>query len=160
MNFTDVDLFAPARAHVERIFGGSFEDELKEHSVRLVEGIKKDTILGVVSEITIRELENAPDFVKRDFEIYEEKLEVIKITEEIKELAENYIKENIATEKYYEDALHIACATIKQVDLLANWNFKHIVNFHKIIQFNAVNLKNGYKSLQIFSPMEVLSDEE
>ena len=132
----------------------------KEHSIRLIKNLKKDRIIGIISEITIRELENAPDFVKKDFETYEEKLEVAVITEEIKELAEDYIKDKIITKKYYEDALHIACATVYQVDLLVSWNFKHIVNFNKIMQFNAGNIKNGYKSLQIYSPMEVLNDEE
>ena len=142
------------------VIGGSFDDEFKEHSIRLIKNIKTDTITGVISEITISELEKAPDFVKKDFECYKEKLEVIQITEEIKQLAENYIEENIVTEHFYEDALHIACATVYQVDLLVSWNFKHIVNFNRIIQFNAVNLMNGYKNLQIFSPMEVLNDEE
>jgi predicted nucleic acid-binding protein len=142
------------------VIGGSFDEEFKDHSIRLLENLKNDKIIGVVSEITIRELESAPDFVKNDFESYEEKLEIVSITDEIKELAENYIKDKIVTENYYEDALHIACATVYQVDLLVSWNFKHIVNFNRIIQFNAVNLKNGYKTLQIFSPMEVLNDEE
>lgn len=142
------------------VIGGSFDEEFKEYSIRLIENLKNNKIIGVVSEITIRELENAPDFVKNDFESYEERLEIVELTEEIKGLAENYIKDKIITEKYYEDALHIACATVYQVDLLVSWNFKHIVNFNKINQFNAVNLKNGYKSLQIFSPMEVLNDEE
>ena len=97
---------------------------------------------------------------QNEFESYKEKLEFVSVTGEIEELAENYIKEKIVTEKYYEDALHIACATVYQLDLLISWNFKHIVNFNRIIQFNAVNLKNGYKTLQIFSPMEVLNDEE
>ncbi len=142
------------------VIGGSFDDTFKEYSIRLIKNIKTDDIIGIISEITIRELENAPDFVKKDFESYEEKLEIIMVTEEIKELAEGYVKDKVVTEKYYEDALHIACATVYQVDLLVSWNFKHIVNFNRIAQFNAVNLKNGYKSLQIFSPMEVLNDEE
>ncbi|MBM4054403.1 MAG: type II toxin-antitoxin system VapC family toxin [Planctomycetes bacterium] len=142
------------------VIGGSFDDGFKEHSIRLIKNLKQDRIVGVISEITIRELENAPAFVKKDFETYEEKLEVTIITEEIKELAENYIKDKIVTKKYYEDALHIACATVYQVDLLVSWNFKHIVNFNKIMQFNAGNIKNGYKALQIYSPMEVLNDEE
>jgi len=142
------------------VIGGPFDSAFKAYSIRLIEGIKRNRITGVVSEITIRELENAPDFVKKDFESYEGKLEVIKHTQEIEDLAENYIKDKIVTKKYYEDALHIACATVCQVDLLASWNFKHIVNFNRIIQFNAVNMKNGYKPLNIFSPMEVLNDEE
>jgi predicted nucleic acid-binding protein len=142
------------------VIGGLFDDEFKEQSARLVEGIKGGKVNGVVSEITIRELEDAPDFVKLEFETYGKKLKVVQVTEEMKELAENYIKEKIITEKFFGDALHIACATVYQVDLLVSWNFKHIVNFNKISRFNAVNLKNGYKSLQIFSPMEVLFDEE
>lgn len=142
------------------VLGGLFDDDFKEHSIRLIENLKKDKITGVISEITIRELENAPDFVKNEFESYQEKLEIIEVTEEIKELAENYIKDKIITKRYYEDSLHIACATVYQVDLLVSWNFKHIVNYNRIIQFNAVNLKNGYKSLLIFSPMEVLIDED
>ena len=139
------------------VIGGSFDEGFEEHSIGLIKNLKKDKIIGVISEVTIRELENAPDFVKKDFESYEEKLEVVVITEEIKELAESYIKDKIVTRKYYEDALHIACATVYQVDLLVSWNFKHIVNFNKIMQFNAGNIKNGYKSLQIYSPMEVLN---
>mgnify|MGYP001589471964 CR=1 FL=1 len=142
------------------VIGGSFDDVFKEHSIRLIQHLKNDKFVGIISEITIRELENAPDFVKKDFETYKTKLEMIVVTEEIKELAENYIKDKIVAEKYYEDALHIACATVCQVDLLVSWNFKHIVNFSRIVQFNAENLKNGYKPLQIFSPMEVLDDEE
>ncbi|HOV12811.1 MAG TPA: PIN domain protein, partial [Spirochaetota bacterium] len=59
------------------VIGGSFDDEFKEYSIRLIENLKSDKITGVVSEITMLELENAPDFVKKDFESYEKKLEVI-----------------------------------------------------------------------------------
>lgn len=94
------------------VIGGSFDDTFKEYSIKLIKNIKNDNIIGVISEITIRELENAPDFVKKDFESYEEKLEVIMVTAEIKELAEGYVKDKVVTEKYYEDALPIACATV------------------------------------------------
>lgn len=142
------------------VIGGSFDDEFKDYSIRLIDNIKSGKITGAISEITIRELDNAPLFVKKDFEIYKDKLEVFQITDEIKLLAEDYLSENIISQKYFEDALHIACASVYQIDLLVSWNFKHIVNYNKIIQFNSVNMKNGYKQLQIFSPMEVFNDEE
>jgi len=53
--------------------------------------------------------------------------------------------------------LHIALATIAEVDVLVSWNFKHIVRLDKIRLFNAVNLEQGYKSLTIYSPREVIS---
>ena len=59
------------------------------------------------------------------------------------------------TPKFYTDGLHIAIATIAEVDVVVSWNFKHIVNFNKIRLFNAVNLEMGYKPIQIYSPREV-----
>ncbi len=141
------------------VIGGCFDYRFKEYSNRLIENIKNYNVVGVISEITIRELEYAPDFVKEYFDSYEDKLEVIIISDEIRTLAKNYIEDAVVSEQHFEDALHIACATVNQIDVLVSWNFKHIVNFNRIIKFNAVNIKNGYKALQIFSPMEVLTDE-
>jgi len=57
------------------------------------------------------------------------------------------------------DALHIATATYHNSDLLLSWNFKHIVNVTRIMGYNSVNLREGYKSLEIRSPKEVIYDE-
>jgi predicted nucleic acid-binding protein len=142
------------------VIGGSFDDEFKEHSVKLITDIRNDKIIGMISSITIDELEKAPEIVKEDFERYKEKLMIIMLSDEIKELAKNYLVDKIISEKFYEDALHIACATVYQADVLVSWNFKHIVNFNRIIRFNAVNLKYAYKPIQIYSPMEMVDDEE
>jgi hypothetical protein len=63
------------------------------------------------------------------------------------------------TESYLVDAQHIAMATIKRVDVLVSWNFKHIVNLIRIRLYNSVNLKNGYPLLEIRSPQEVLYEK-
>jgi len=36
--------------------------------------------------------------------------------------------------------LHIALATIAEVDVLVSWNFKHIVRLEKIRLFNSVKV--------------------
>lgn len=51
--------------------------------------------------------------------------------------------------------LHIALASVADVDVLVSWNFKHIVRFDKIRLFNAANMEQGYKALAIHSPREV-----
>ena len=56
--------------------------------------------------------------------------------------------------------LHIALSTIADVDILVSWNFRHIVRYDKIRQFNAVNLEQGYHILDIYSPREVTSYEK
>ena len=58
------------------------------------------------------------------------------------------------------DAQHIALATIRRVDVLVSWNFKHIVNLERIQGYNSVNLRLGYPLLEIRTPQEVLSYEE
>jgi hypothetical protein len=50
--------------------------------------------------------------------------------------------------------LHIALATIHKADYLVSWNFKHIVNVQRIQNYNSINLKSGYKFLEIRSPRE------
>jgi len=47
-----------------------------------------------------------------------------------------------------------------QEDVLLSWNFRHIVNWDKIRLFNSVNLKNGYPSIEIRSPKELLKYED
>jgi len=66
----------------------------------------------------------------------------------------------ILTPKYFEDLLHIAIATINNIDILVSWNFKHIVHYEKIKLFNAVNLELSYKTINIFSPREVTTYEK
>ena len=88
------------------------------------------------------------------------KPEIISITPEALALADAYQQHGILTPKFYADGLHIALATIAEVDLLVSWNFRHIVRYDKIRLFTAVNLERGYKPLAIYSPREVASDEE
>lgn len=40
--------------------------------------------------------------------------------------------------------------------LIVSWNCKHIVHWHKIRQFNAVNLRLAYPVIDIRSPKEVV----
>jgi hypothetical protein len=85
--------------------------------------------------------------------------EFLELTEEAVGLANVYSEHGALPPKFRNDLLHIALATVANVDVLVSWNFKHIVRLEKIRIFNAVNLELGYKSLQIHSPQEVASDE-
>lgn len=125
-------------------------------SLALIEQIISGIRVGVVSDITIKEIEEAPVFVKSYFEGIKGSLVILRSNQEVEKLASLYLEEGIIGYTYRNDCLHIAYATVHEIDMLVSWNFKHIVNYEKIINFNAVNLKNGYKPLQIFSPMEAI----
>ena len=77
------------------------------------------------------------------------------VTDEALGLADAYLARGVLTPKFYDDATHIALATLAEVDLLLSWNFRHLVHYDKIRTFNAVNLERGYKPIQIYSPREV-----
>lgn len=75
-------------------------------------------------------------------------------------LAESYLAEKVVGASSRVDCYHIAMATCLKVDTLVSWNFKHIVNVQKIYGYNAVNLLNGYKTIEIRNPREVFDYED
>jgi predicted nucleic acid-binding protein len=141
------------------IFGGYFEDEFSEWTVKLIDRIVEGDDVAVISDITLRELENAPDSVRNLSErVIQENAELVEMTDEAEKLSQNYIKEKVVTQKYFADAVHIAIATINKVDVLVSWNFHHIVNLKRIRLYNSVNLKYGYTLLEIRSPREIVDE--
>jgi hypothetical protein len=146
------------------VIGGCFDVEFEEWSNRLFKDFKTGKRIAVVSDITLDELTDAPEKVRNNFETIPDKfLEIIISDVETRNLAGRYISEKVISGKFYEDALHIAISTIHHVNVLASWNFKHIVNLDRIRMYNSVNLKNGYSILEIRTPREILkfeNDEE
>jgi len=139
------------------VFGGCFDAEFEEWSNKLMEEFKSGLKVVVISDLTLRELEEAPPNVRGLVEeIPEEHKEYVILNDEAGELARHYIDDGVVSEKYLVDAQHIAIATVNRVDVLVSWNFRHIVNLTRIRLYNSVNLKNGYPLLEIRNPREVL----
>ncbi|MCU0420555.1 MAG: hypothetical protein MUC38_12960 [Cyclobacteriaceae bacterium] len=80
--------------------------------------------------------------------------EFIELTHEAVDLATEYITEKVVGPTSYADCLHIALATINRADFLVSWNFKHIVNIERIRGYNSINIRDGYKPLEIRTPRE------
>ncbi len=138
--------------------GGCFDKEFKEWSVALFEEFKVEVKFIVLSDLTLQELELARQEVREKiFEIPTKNQITIGITDEAIHLAETYIDEGALTNKSYNDALHIALATLNNADVLASWNFKHIVNLSRIKLYNSINLNLGYSIIEIRTPREILN---
>ena len=106
-------------------------------------------------------MENAPNYVKelvKSLKVND--TQYIDLSEAAIDLANEYISEKVVGLTSYADCLHIALATINRADYLVSWNFKHIVNIQRIIGYNAINIKNGYKKLEIRSPLEFQKYED
>lgn len=85
--------------------------------------------------------------------------EVLSVDEEIDRLADKYIAEGIIPAVYRDDALHIALASVKGLDILVSWNFKHLVKHKTRVEVTGVNTLLGYKAIDICTPWEVIEDD-
>ena len=142
------------------VLGGCEDDEFREPSRRLLDAFQRGDLILVLSELTVRELEIAPESVRGVLSrVPGEFIEALALSPEAEELAKAYIADGAISVRMRADALHIALATVARVDVLVSWNFKHIVNLKRIHAYNAVNLKRGYPLLEIRTPREVPGDE-
>ena len=139
------------------IVGGYFDKEFAEATAALFERLKNKEVIFVVSEVLYAELAGAPVYVQNLLNEYDNDcFEYAPLSNEAKELANAYIAAHVVGKTSLEDCQHIAMATIYKVDVLASWNFKHIVNLARIKGYNAVNLKLGYATLEIRNPKELI----
>ena len=142
------------------VLGGCEDDEFREPPRRLLQAFQRGEFTLVLSELTVRELEEAPDLVRSVLgTVPDEHIEALALSREAEDLASAYITDGAIGARMHADALHIALATVARVDVLVSWNFKHVVNLKRIHAYNAVNLKRGYPLLEIRTPREVPDDE-
>jgi predicted nucleic acid-binding protein len=142
------------------VFGGVHDVEFAEISERFFEQVRRGAFVVLLSRLTTDELEDAPAEVSRVIRgLSPEQVEPVPLNEEVRNLAEEYIKAGVLGEGSIDDATHVAAATVAGADLILSWNFRHIVNFQRICGFNSVNARHGYRSMVILSPREVLDDD-
>lgn len=143
------------------VFGGYFDDEFSEFTIPLFNRVNNGEFILIFSNITQDELEYAPQNVQslvRHVKV--DNTEFLDATIEAVDLANSYIEEKVVGQTSFADCLHIALATISRADYLVSWNFKHIVNVQRIRGYNAINMKNGYKVLEIRSPRDFIKYED
>jgi len=137
-------------------------DDDRNITLKLIGEINKDRFEGFISDTVIRELGNTQDAVKRRklLKLVDniEFSEVLSVNEEIDRVADKYIEEGIIPAVYRDDALHIAITSVKGLDILVSWNFKHLVKHKTRIEVAGVNTLLGYKAIDICTPWEVIED--
>ena len=143
------------------VIGGYFDEEFMEATQLLFQRLEQKEVVFVISDLLDLELIDAPERVRLLLTKYpNDSFERVKLTRDAIELADTYIKEKVVGRTSVEDCRHIALATISRVDVLASWNFKHIVNLDRIKGYNSVNLKLGFQMIEIRSPKDLVKYED
>ena len=142
------------------VFGGVFDEEFDRASSAFFKEVQDGRFVLITSDVVREEISAAPPKVQAYFEKMLAYGEITEIQAEALALREAYLREEILSLKYATDALHVALATVSNAKMIISWNFKHIVNFQKIPLYNAVNKLKGYDSIDIYSPQEVIENED
>ena len=108
-----------------------------------------------ISELVIEELERVSEQVRPKLFSVAKDFIVLKISKEAEELAEIYVKQGIFPEKYFDDALHVALASVNQIGVLLSWNFTHLVKLKTRRMVSIVNLSKNIMPVEIVSPPEL-----
>ena len=146
------------------IFNYYFDKEREAHAdtVKLFKEILAGKYEPYTSEYVTNELAKAP--IKKQKSMLnlldEYNIILVKASSEAERLANVYIQESVIPAKYTTDALHIAAASVRSLDFIVSLNFRHIVKRKTILMTEVVNVREGYKKIGIFSPMEVVDNEE
>lgn len=139
------------------VIGGCLDAEFQDASRALLEMAEQGVIVLLVSDLVVFELLRAPDEVGAILKkMNEEAFEAVETGFESERLRNLYLNEGVVGPRHINDAHHVAIATVERANMIVSWNFKHLVHYERIRGFNAVNLKEGYPRIEIYSPREVV----
>lgn len=140
------------------VIGGVFATVFAVDTQPLFEKVNNKVATILVSNLLEAELLRAPIHVRNFLKsLPKSQIEKVELSNEALKLADTYISEKVVGKTSLIDCQHIAIATISRADVLASWNFKHIVNLERIRGYNSINLRHGYPILEIRSPKEIFA---
>ena len=108
-----------------------------------------------ISDVVMDEINAVPDVIKGLFTNAIKGFTVLSLNNEIENLAMEYIKQGIFPEKYFDDALHVAIASVNSINYLLSWNYKHLVKVKTRKLVALVNSIKEYSSVEIIAPPEM-----
>ena len=144
---------------ISHLFADDTPDKMADTN-RLWRDLAKDGYEIFISPTVTEELEECRE-PKRS-QIYQRLGEItfqlLEKTNEVNQLAHEYINHGVLKEKSFDDCMHIAFAVVYNCDVIISWNFKHLVNFKTINKVKIVNAINQYREISIITPTMLLEE--
>lgn len=154
------------RAYIDTSVIGALFDTEDKNRIRTTQKLldilrEREKYEPFISNVLLEEIEEAPLNLKKGLKkvIDEMAFDIILENEESVELVKAYMDEKILNEKNRDDARHVALSVVNNIDFMVSWNCKHLSNIEKKRGFNAINLKMGYREIDIITPLEVSKDD-
>jgi hypothetical protein len=141
-----------------------FDEDREAHvdTVLLFKDIADGKYEAFTSDYVIDELRKAPPkkYARMMGLLTEYGIAVLRMDDDADRLADVYVAKGIIPAKYRTDGLHIAIAAVNNLDMIVSMNFQHIVKRKTKIATGSINALNGYRAVEIYSPMEVVDNED
>jgi predicted nucleic acid-binding protein len=112
-----------------------------------------------VSELVLREARGGDAQAATERLAVLETIELLEITPDALDLANQLVLEAAIPQKAIADALHIATAVTSGINFLLTWNCKHIANATMRSKIERICRATGYEPSIICTPEELMEDE-
>jgi len=89
-----------------------------------------------------------------------EGIPLLEVTDDAQNLAVTIVREGLLPQASYPDALHIATATVHEIDYLLTWNCNHIANAEILPRVGLICERFGLALPYICTPEELLGDPQ
>ena len=116
------------------------------------------TIVGYevcISDLVLNELSHTSDEIKEGLLKSTSGFTVLETNKDAFALASEYVALGVFPEKYFDDALHVAIATLNNIGILLSWNFAHLVKVKTRRMVAFVNAGKNFLPVEIISPPEL-----
>lgn len=148
-----VESAAKLRVYLDATVIQAYEDPRRAGPLQgLIRQAARDEVVLVVSDLTVDELRDATAEVR---EVLDASVlphaERVSLTNQVLDLADQYVERGVVARSRRADARHVAAATVAGVDVMASWSC-HIANWARIGRYNEVNRLMGYGPIDARDP--------
>lgn len=84
---------------------------------------------------------------------------LLELSPEILTVSQDLVSRGIIPMRAADDALHIAVASVHEIDYLLTWNCKHIANPHNWRRISDCLTTHGFRASVICTPEELIGDD-
>lgn len=147
------------------VFNYYFDEDREGHEdvVRLFEAIRSGDFEAYTSDVVVKELENAQE-PKRSkmlglIDDYQPRVLETSANKKVERLGLLYIERGVIPASHLLDSLHVAIASVYELDCIVSYNFHHINRNKTRLMTAVINNEKGYSGVMIADAKEVLGDE-
>ena len=147
------------------VFNYYFDEDRTGHEdvLKLFEAIEAGKFEVYTSRYVVQELENAQEPKRSKMlalvDKYKDRIKTLFSQPDAEILAEFYIERGIIPASHLFDSLHVAMASVYELDCVISYNFHHINRDKTRILATTVNNEEGYGGIMITTAGEVLNND-